>query len=259
MRRISAMGGMGSFLVCLLVFVMVSADAGGGETPRPQSSENSEYPGRPGADQAPPGGPPDRKEAYMAGPDKLSEEEGKRLIQEARDAIEDSLFKREEKNKKGDATGSTDSPKFQEHRGTFVTLSIQGQLRGCIGHIIPQGPLIEEVRENALNAAFRDPRFPPLSSKEWENVEVELSILTEPRPLDYRDAEDLLSKLRPGIDGVIIKKGYHQATFLPQVWEQLPEKEAFLGNLCLKAGLENDAWKAGNLEVSTYQVQAFEE
>jgi AmmeMemoRadiSam system protein A len=134
-----------------------------------------------------------------------------------------------------------------------------GNLRGCIGHIIPQESLIEGIKVNAINAAFRDPRFPSLTKEEWKKVEIEVSILTDPKPLSYSDANDLLKKLRPGIDGVIIKKGYHQATFLPQVWEQLPSKEKFLNHLCFKAGLDRDGWRKGDLEVSTYQVQAFEE
>ena len=95
--------------------------------------------------------------------------------------------------------------------------------------------------------------------REWERIKIEVSILTDPKPLDYSDADDLLNKLRPGIDGVIIKKGFSQATFLPQVWEQLPDKKEFLTHLCLKAGLDGSEWKRAELEVSTYQVQAFEE
>ena len=111
----------------------------------------------------------------------------------------------------------------------------------------------------AINAAFRDPRFRPLQPDEVAQVKIEVSVLTEPIPLRYKGKEDLLSQLKPGVDGLIIKKGYHQATFLPQVWEQLPQKEAFLSQLCLKAGLDGDAWEKGDLEVSVYQVQAFEE
>jgi len=154
---------------------------------------------------------------------------------------------------------SLDSPKFSERRGTFVTLTINDNLRGCIGHIIPQETLLEGIKENAINAAFKDPRFNPLSKKEWDNVKVEISILTDPKPLEYSDAEDLLKKIRPDVDGVIIKKGYYQATFLPQVWEQLPDKKEFFTHLCLKAGMDGNEWKKGNLEVYTYQVQAFEE
>jgi len=194
------------------------------------------------------------KETDMADTDKLTEEEGRYLISVARKTIEQRLLDQEEQ-----PSDAGLSAKFHEHRGTFVTLTTGGNLRGCIGHIIPHESLIEGVRVNAVNAAFRDPRFPPLTKDEWKRVTVEVSILTEPKSLSYADAEDLLEKLRPDIDGVIIKKGYHQATFLPQVWEQLPEKEQFLTHLCLKAGLGADAWKKGDLEVSIYQVQAFEE
>ncbi|MBW2064518.1 MAG: AmmeMemoRadiSam system protein A [Deltaproteobacteria bacterium] len=191
----------------------------------------------------------------MAENEKLTEEEGEYLISLARKTIEKELLNRESS---GDP-GQVPSEKFKEKRGTFVTLTINGQLRGCIGHIVPQESVLEGVRVNAINAAFKDPRFPPLSKEELEKVKIEVSILTEPRPLDYEDAQDLLEKLSPGVDGVIIKKGYHQATFLPQVWEQLPDKKEFLTHLCLKAGLNGDEWKKGDLEVLTYQVQAFEE
>jgi AmmeMemoRadiSam system protein A len=191
----------------------------------------------------------------MVDTDNLTEEEGRCLLSVARRTIEQKLF-----NLDGQSPSDPElSPKFSEKRGTFVTLTIEGGLRGCIGHIIPQESLIEGIRINAVNAAFRDPRFSPLSRKEWEEVKIEISILTDPKTLPYTDADDLLNKLRPGIDGVIIKKGFNQATFLPQVWEQLPDKKEFLRHLCSKAGLDLDAWKTETLEVSTYQVQAFEE
>jgi AmmeMemoRadiSam system protein A len=194
------------------------------------------------------------KEMAMADTDKLTGEEGKRLLSVARETIEQRFF-----DQSGQPSEADLSAKFLKQRGTFVTLTTGGRLRGCIGHIIPQESLIEGVRVNAINAAFKDPRFPPLTKEEWQRVKIEVSILTEPRPLSYSDADDLLNKLRPDVDGLIIKKGYHQATFLPQVWEQLPKKEEFLAHLCLKAGLGADAWKKGDLEVSVYQVQAFEE
>jgi len=191
----------------------------------------------------------------MAEIEELTEEMGKYLLSVARQTIEQELFGRKKSEKP-----ERDLPAiFRERRGTFVTLTIQGGLRGCIGHIIPQESLIEGITVNPINAAFRDPRFRPLNGAEGKNVKIEISILTEPEPLSYTDADDLLKKLRPGVDGVIIKKGRHQATFLPQVWEQLPKKKEFLGHLCLKAGLDGDAWRQGDLEVSTYQVQAFEE
>ncbi|MBW2358817.1 MAG: AmmeMemoRadiSam system protein A, partial [Deltaproteobacteria bacterium] len=163
----------------------------------------------------------------------LTEEEGRFLLNVARQTIEQELFARKDQN----PPESDISSKYSEQRGTFVTLTIQGGLRGCIGHIIPQESLIEGIRVNAINAAFRDPRFRPLTKEEWKRVKIEISILTDPKPLSYSDADDLLKKLRPNIDGVILKKGFHQSTFLPQVWEQLPEKEEFLTHLCLKAGL----------------------
>lgn len=191
----------------------------------------------------------------MAEKDELSQEDGKYLLAAARKTIEDRLFDRKKEGGQDDGL----SPRYAERRGTFVTLTMDGTLRGCIGHILPQESLIEGVRENAINAAFRDPRFRPLSRQEWEKTKIEVSILTEPKPLDYADGEDLLKKLRPGVDGVIIKKSDRQATFLPQVWEQLPDKKEFLTHLCLKAGLDGHAWKKDKLEVSVYQVQAFHE
>jgi hypothetical protein len=148
---------------------------------------------------------------------------------------------------------------LQTRCGTFVTLKHHGRLRGCIGNLSASDPLAEGVRRNAINAAFHDPRFSPLTEKELSQVEIEVSVLTEPQPLAFSDPEDLLRKLRPNVDGVIIRQGHASATFLPQVWDQLPKKEDFLGQLCLKAGLPRDAWKRGKLEVSTYQVQYFEE
>jgi AmmeMemoRadiSam system protein A len=201
-----------------------------------------------------PGGEEEREES-MADLERLTEEEGAYLLGVARTTIDAALSGSEESAKE-----DTDLPPvFREKRGTFVTLTMDGNLRGCIGHIIPQGSLIEGVRINAMSAAFRDPRFSPLRREEWPRVKLEVSILTDPRPLDYQAAADLLQKIRPHVDGLIIKKGYRQATFLPQVWEQLPTKEEFLSHLCLKAGLSADEWKKGGLEVLTYQTQAFEE
>jgi len=195
------------------------------------------------------------KEVLMADTERLTDQEGIYLLSMARKTIEKRLF-----NQKDDDQGDPDlSPRYSERRGTFVTLTINEGLRGCIGHIIPGESLIEGIRVNAINAAFRDPRFSPLSKEEWGDVKVEISILTEPKGLPYLDADDLLNKLRPGIDGVIIKKGFRQATFLPQVWEQLPDKKDFLTHLCMKAGLDGHAWKKERLEVSLYQAQAFEE
>lgn len=195
------------------------------------------------------------KEGKMADSQNLSDQEGMYLLEVARKTIESELYK----DKAISQGEELSSPKFSEKRGTFVTLTINNNLRGCIGHIIEQDSLLEGIKENAINAAFKDYRFSPLSKSEWGNVKIEISILTNPAPLEYSDADDLLKKIRPNIDGVIIKQGFYQATFLPQVWEQLPDKKEFFTHLCLKAGLDGNEWKKGKLEVYTYQVQAFEE
>ena len=119
--------------------------------------------------------------------------------------------------------------------------------------------MVAGVRDNARNAAFHDPRFSPLGKRELDALQIEVSVLSEPVPLAYTDADDLLARLRPGIDGVIIKKGSASATFLPQVWEQLPQPEPFLSHLCAKAGLPAEQWRKGDLKVRVYQVQYFEE
>ncbi|MBS0012927.1 MAG: AmmeMemoRadiSam system protein A [Desulfobacterales bacterium] len=158
-----------------------------------------------------------------------------------------------------DLDAAVRDPVFESRRGTFVTLKINDQLRGCIGNLLPDKPLINAVQDNAVNAAFQDPRFTPLSPREFEKIQIEVSLLTEPRPLDYKDGRDLLDKLRPHVDGVILRKGPYSSTFLPQVWEQLPDTKTFLEQLCMKAGLPADAWQKGDIEVMTYQVQYFEE
>lgn len=148
---------------------------------------------------------------------------------------------------------------LKEKRGVFVTLEIDGGLRGCIGNILPVYPLEEAVERNAVNAAFGDPRFTPLTRAEFVSVEIEISVLSVPEKLEYKSADDLLVKLKPLKDGVVIKKGGYEATYLPQVWEELRDKEMFLGSLCAKAGLAMDEWRKGDLEVSIYNVELFKE
>lgn len=148
---------------------------------------------------------------------------------------------------------------LKENRGCFVTLTKKGMLRGCIGYILPIKPLYEAVIDNAYNAAFSDPRFPPVAEHEIKDIHIEISILTVPEKLEYKDKDDLLAKLKPNIDGVIIKKGYRSATFLPQVWEDLPNKIDFLSHLCMKAGLNPDSWKDKDIEIEIYRVELFEE
>ena len=147
--------------------------------------------------------------------------------------------------------------------GAFVTLhAVSGKtraLRGCIGHIVPQRPLYVAVLENARNAALRDPRFDPVQPAELPGIEIEVSVLTEPRPLAYASPDELLGKLRPGIDGVVLHLEGRMATFLPQVWEQIPDKTQFLSQLSVKAGCEPDAWREPSTCVSLYQVEPFSE
>ncbi|PIS32050.1 AmmeMemoRadiSam system protein A [Candidatus Peregrinibacteria bacterium CG08_land_8_20_14_0_20_41_10] len=147
-----------------------------------------------------------------------------------------------------------------EERGCFVTLNRwDGDLRGCIGHILPVQPLYQDVIENALAAGTRDPRFAPVSLDELAGLKIEISVLSIPQELKYKDMTDLLKKLKPGRDGVIVEKGWRQATFLPQVWEVLPDKEEFLRHLCLKAGLPGTTWQEGGLKVKIYRAEVFNE
>ena len=148
---------------------------------------------------------------------------------------------------------------LKEKRGVFVTLQKNGALRGCIGTLEPEKPLLESVQENACHAAFDDTRFSPVTREEFEDIQIEVSLLSVPEKLYYSGVKDLLARVVPFQDGVIVQKGYHRATFLPQVWEQLSDPESFLTQLCLKARLDAHAWQAGDLTVFTYQVQSFTE
>jgi AmmeMemoRadiSam system protein A len=188
----------------------------------------------------------------------LTEDQGQKLLRLARGTIAARLGVSDASNRIIPDNELAD-PAFQEQRGTFVTLKIRNQLRGCMGCLTPSETILEGIKRNAINAAFNDPRFPPLTTPEFEEAEIEVSILTTPQELQYSDGSDLLKKLRPNIDGAIISQGMTRATFLPQVWEQLPRTEDFLSHLCRKAGLSPDEWKKGELGVSVYQVQYFHE
>jgi AmmeMemoRadiSam system protein A len=142
---------------------------------------------------------------------------------------------------------------------SFVTLTIRANLRGCIGALEPYQPLAEDVREHAVAAALNDYRFPPVHASELTAIKIEISRLTMPVPVIYSDAEDLLAKLQPGLEGVILRDGTHRATFLPQVWKKLPSPEEFLENLCHKMGAAPDTWRHKHLEVLVYQVEEFHE
>lgn len=141
---------------------------------------------------------------------------------------------------------------------TFVTLMLNSDLRGCIGSLQAHRELADDVRQNALAAAFHDPRFAPLSKDEFPMVEVEVSLLSDTHPLSFTDEEDALAQLRPGIDGVVFEFGGYRSTFLPQVWEQLPQPRDFLDRLKRKAGLPGNFW-SDKVRLSRYGVNKWRE
>lgn len=151
------------------------------------------------------------------------------------------------------------TPALRAEGASFVTLTERGSLRGCIGALEPYQPLADDVREHAIAAALQDYRFHPVQPGELAGIEIEVSRLTVPVPLEYMDASDLLSKLHPGVDGVILRDGFRRATFLPQVWEKIADPAEFLENLCYKMGAAPDTWRKKKLEVLIYHVEEFHE
>ncbi|HEX22747.1 MAG TPA: AmmeMemoRadiSam system protein A [Chromatiales bacterium] len=145
---------------------------------------------------------------------------------------------------------------LREPRATFVTLNEHGQLRGCIGSLEAVRPLVEDVAHNAYAAAFSDPRFPPLQASELADLDVHISVLSPATPMQFHSEEDLIRQLRPGVDGLILEDGYHRGTFLPAVWESLPDPHDFLQHLKLKAGLPADYW-SDTIRVSRYTTESF--
>ncbi len=150
-------------------------------------------------------------------------------------------------------------PRLQEKRGCFVTLHKDGSLRGCIGRIEPTTALISCVEENAINAAFRDPRFEPVTKDEMDAINIEISVLTRPRPVKFQDGDDLKKQLVPGVHGVVLSQGYRRSTFLPQVWAQIPKIEDFLEHLCIKGCMPRSAWRDPRTCVEVYEVECFSE
>jgi hypothetical protein len=151
------------------------------------------------------------------------------------------------------------SPCLREPGATFVTLTECGELRGCVGALEAYQSLVEDVVEHTEAAAFHDFRFPPVRASELPYLHIEISALTTPVSLEYTTPDDLLGKLRPGADGVLLRDGFHRATFLPQVWEKLPSPAAFMEHLCLKMDAPVDLWRRKHLAVYLYQVESFEE
>jgi AmmeMemoRadiSam system protein A len=187
--------------------------------------------------------------------DPLTAEEKQTLLHLARAALERGV--RGQELPRPDPKSLT--PHLEAPGASFITLTIAGDLRGCIGALEAYQPLVQDVREHALAAALEDPRFPPVTAGELDQIEIEISRLTPPQNLEYRDAEDLLRHLRPDVDGVILRDGRQRATFLPQVWEKIPDKAQFLDALCSKMGTARDTWRHKHLEVLTYQVEEFHE
>ena len=193
------------------------------------------------------------------GPQQLTPEQGRILLALARKTIAEELGRTADPDHSWSLAEALKDKAFSRRLATFVTLHLDGQLRGCIGTLTACEAVAENVRRNAINAAFQDPRFTPLAAAELAKIDIEVSVLTAPQPLAYGNGAYLPGCLRPGIDGVIIRKGLVAATFLPQVWDQLPHPEDFLARLCQKAGLPSRAWQDNDLEVSIYQVQYFSE
>lgn len=182
----------------------------------------------------------------------LSESEGNLLIQIARDNIKSVL----ESGKKLDKN-SYKQPFLQNNGAVFVTLEKHGELRGCIGSLEAYRPLIIDLLEHSYNAAFRDPRFNPVAKNELSDLSVEVSVLAPREKIEYSDFEDLKTKIVPNEDGIYLTEGFNSATFLPQVWEQLPDFESFFAHLCLKAGLSHDSMQTSKPKIERYKVQKF--
>lgn len=145
---------------------------------------------------------------------------------------------------------------LHEYRASFVTLHQHGELRGCIGSLTATLPLVQDVSEHAFAAAFKDPRFTRVTEVELETISIHLSVLSPPQPLNFESESELLEQIRPGIDGLILKEGSHQGTFLPSVWQSLPDPSLFLSHLKQKARLEPDYW-SDSITVERYTTESW--
>lgn len=174
------------------------------------------------------------------------------LLEQARRSIRHGLDQ-------GHAAGvsATDfSTALQDMRASFVTLNIADKLRGCIGHLEPMRPLVEDVVENAWSAAFRDPRFSPLGTHEFDDLQIHISVLSVPEAMEFDDEAELLAQLRPGVDGLILAEAGRSATFLPSVWDSLSDRQDFLKHLKQKAGFHHDYWSL-DMRASRYVTESF--
>lgn len=189
-------------------------------------------------------------------PMSLPDTDRKLLHQLVMDSIEYSL--ENGSNARFESTLSlSDYPdSLKENRASFVTLNIQQQLRGCIGTLEAYQPLVIDVVQNARSAAFHDPRFSPLSEKEFSQLQVHISVLSIPEPMAFDSEQDLLQQIRPGVDGLILSAAGHRGTFLPSVWDSLPNTEDFWLHLKSKAGLAQNYW-SDELRVDRYTTESF--
>ena len=181
---------------------------------------------------------------------RLPADAGRVLLPLARDAIARALGV--------DSAGAAAAAWLEAPGAAFVTLTTGGELRGCIGSLEAQRSLGEDVRENAVAAAFRDPRFPPLAPDEFDVVAIEVSVLSPPQPLAFASEDEALAQLVPHVDGIIFEYGYHRSTFLPQVWEKIHTPREFLAHLKYKAGLPPDFWHA-TVRLARYTVSKWSE
>lgn len=188
-------------------------------------------------------------------PDQLTQEEKQFLLQLARQSLEKGVRGEELPEIKTDNL----PPRLHELGASFVTLTINGNLRGCIGALEAYQSLAEDVREHAIAAAMDDYRFRPVRPEELTDIKIEISRLTIPVPLEYNCPEDITRQLRPGVDGVILRDGMRRATFLPQVWDKIVDADMFLSQLCMKMGAPAFTWRNKKLSIETYQVEEFHE
>lgn len=183
---------------------------------------------------------------------KMNKEEKNKLLEIARKTIEAEL-----NHTKYEPSNIPDS--FKMPAATFITITKSGQLRGCIGTLEAHEPLINNLKHNALMAAFNDYRFPPLQKNEIDQIKIEISILSKPEKIKFNNTDGLLDAIQPNIDGIILEADGYSATYLPQVWQDLPNKKDFLASLCQKAGLNSNRWQQENLTIKKYQVIKFSE
>lgn len=177
-------------------------------------------------------------------------EKGQILLPIARSAIASALDQA--------LSAPANAPWLQEKGATFVTLTQGGELRGCIGTLEAHRPLLEDVKANAVAAALHDPRFAPLQHAELSYTRVEVSLLSASEAIAFESEQHALAQLRPEVDGIIFEYGHYRSTFLPQVWEQLPDPETFMAHLKHKAGLAPNFWAAG-VKLSRYSVSKWKE